>query len=97
MMVHHNPLTESETRHTLAHLNDSPGDLMTEDARRGMGAGVDFLEICSADAAGSHFDQQFPWPDGGHRHGLNAHIIDAAVDNGPHGFGNPVLNLGFSV
>ena len=94
-MVDDDALAAVEARDALADGDDGAGHLVAEDAGGGVGAGVDLFEVGSADAAGGDFDEQFAGADGGHGHGLDAHVVDAAVDYGAHGGGDPGGDMAF--
>lgn len=59
---------------------------VSEDARGFDGAVVDFFDVGGANAADGDFDEQFVWPNGRHRDGFDAEIVDAAINDGTHGF-----------
>ena len=79
--------------YAFAHGDDGAGHLVAEDARGGVRAVVDLLQIGSADAAGGDFDQQLAGADGRDRDGFDAHVVDAAIDHGAHGGGNPGVDM----
>ncbi len=53
--------------YALADGDDRAGHLVAEDARGGMGAGVDLFQVGPADAASGDLDEQLAGADGGHR------------------------------
>jgi hypothetical protein len=57
---------------------------MTEDAGRRVGAGVDFLQVRAADAAGMDAKEDFARTDLGHGNGFEANVIFAPVNDGAH-------------
>ena len=57
---------------------------MSEDARSGVRASGNFLEVGATNAAGVHPDQHFTGSDRRHRDSLEAYIVDASVDGGLH-------------
>ena len=61
---------------------------MSEDARGGMGAGGNLLEVGAANAAGMDADEHLSGTDLRDGDGFEADIIDAAVDGGLHGGGD---------
>ena len=61
---------------------------MAEDAWGGMRAGGNLFQVRAADAAGVHADQQLSGADLRDGNGLEADVIDAAVNRGQHGRGN---------
>ncbi len=58
---------------------------MSEDARGRVRAGGNLLEVGAADTAGVHADEELTRPDLRHGNGLQANIINAAIDGGLHG------------
>jgi hypothetical protein len=64
---------------------DRAGSLVPEDTRSGMGAGRDFLEVGTADAAGMDADQHFAGANLRDGDGFKADVVDAAVDRSLHG------------
>ena len=88
VVVDHHAIAESEPGYAQAHFDNGSSHFMAEDAGSGVGAGMDFLQIGAADAAGGNLDQQFSGADFGHRHGLHADLVHAAIDGGTHGGGN---------
>jgi hypothetical protein len=97
MMVNDNPLATVKPGYARADADNGARHFMTENAGGGVGAGVDLLQVRSADAAGGDLDQQFAGSDRGHGNRLDAHVVDAAIDYGAHGRGNPVGHVAFSV
>jgi hypothetical protein len=61
---------------------------VSEDARRGDGAVLDFFDVGGADAAHGDFDEEFVSADAGDGDVLQTQIVHAAINNGTHGFGN---------
>jgi hypothetical protein len=49
---------------------------------------LDFFDVRRADAADGDLDEQFVRADARDRHGLDAQIVHAAINDGAHGFGN---------
>src|SRR5262249_17413045 len=80
----HHAIADGEVRDAAADLNDGSGHLVSEDARRGVRAGVDLLQISTADAACVDLHEQLTYADLRHGHGLDADIVDAAIDGGGH-------------
>jgi hypothetical protein len=68
--------------------HDGAGGFVAEDARGRDGAVHDFLDIRWADAANGDFDEEFVGADARDRDGFDAHLVRAAVNGGPHGFGD---------
>jgi hypothetical protein len=91
-MKSHDALADFKARDAGADFDNGAGHLVAEDAGRGVRAGVDLLEVGAADAAGGDFDQQFAGADLGNGHHLNAHVVDAPVDDGLHGGGDLALD-----
>ena len=87
MMVQGHAVAGFERVRARADRDDGAGGFMAEDARRGDGAVVDFLDVRGADAADGDAHEQLVAADARHRHGLQAQVIGAAIDDGPHGFG----------
>ena len=88
VMEAHDAIADGEFGDACADFGDDAGHLVAEDARRGVRAHVDFLEIGAADAAGGDLDEQFAGADARNGDGLKAHVVDAAVDDGAHGGGD---------
>ena len=61
---------------------------MAEDARGRDGAVLDFFDVGGADAADGDFDEEFMGAEARDGHGLEAKVVDAAIDDGAHGFGD---------
>ena len=61
---------------------------MAENPRRWHRAVLDFFYVGGADSACGDFYQQLMLPDARDRDRLEAQIIDAAVNDGAHGFGD---------
>ncbi len=59
---------------------------MAEDARRRHGAVMDFFDVGRADAADGDLDEQFVRADARDGHGFEAQVVDAAINDGAHGF-----------
>jgi hypothetical protein len=55
----HDAVADGKFGDACADFGDHAGHLVAEDARRGVRAHVNFLEIRSADAAGGDLDEQF--------------------------------------
>ena len=64
------------------------GGFVAEDARRRHGAVLDFFDVGGADAAHGDFDEEFVGADGRDGDGFEAEVVDAAIDDGAHGFGD---------
>ena len=96
-MVDHHPLADCKPGHALAGGDDGSGHLMAEDARRGVRTKVNLLQVRPADAAGGNLNQQLSWANHRHGHRLQAQIVDAVVNDGPHGGRNIRIDPGFSV
>ena len=84
----HDAVVDFKALDALAGGGDHPGDFVAEDAGGGMGAGVDLFEVGAAHAAAVHADEDFAGADFGDGDGLNAHVIDTAVDGGAHDRGD---------
>ncbi len=96
-MEDHDAVADSVAMDALACGDDGSGHLMPEDARGGVGAGVDLLEVGAADAAGSDFDEQLAGADARDGDGLDTHVIDATIDNGAHGGRDSALHQAFRI
>ena len=48
----------------------------------------DFFDVGGADAADGDPDEQFVGAEARDRHGFEAQVVHAAVNDGPHGFGD---------
>jgi hypothetical protein len=97
MVVGHHPISTAKARYSFADSDDSSSHLMAKDAGRRMRAGMDLLQIRSADAAGGNLDENFAGADGGDRHSFDPHVVDAAIHYGPHGGRNLCLDVACSV
>src|ERR1700733_6303114 len=84
VMEDDNAVAHAEFVDALAHFCDDAGRLMTENTRRRMRARCNFLEISAADSAGVDAHQNLTPPDLGHGNFFQAHVVDAAIDGGPH-------------
>jgi hypothetical protein len=69
---------------------DDAGGFVSEDAGSGMRACGNLFEVGAANAAGMDADQHFAGADFGDGDGLDADVVDAAVDGGLHGRGDRV-------
>jgi hypothetical protein len=72
---------------------DHAGHLVAEDARGGVRAHVNFLEIRTANAAGGDLDEQLAGSDARNGDGFKTHVIDAAVNNRAHRCGDLGIDL----
>ena len=88
-MVGHDAVADGEVRNACADTGDSSGHLVAEDARAGVGAGVDLFEVGAADAAGVDSKEEFAGADLRDGDGFGLDVVDAAVDGGLHGLGYP--------
>ena len=61
---------------------------MAEDSRRRDGAVLDLFDVGGANTADGDFDEQFVPADARDGDGFEAEIIDTAIDDGAHGFGD---------
>ena len=95
MMEAHDAVADSEFGDACADLGDHSGHFMTEDARRGVRAAVDFFEIGAADAAGGDLDEQLTGADARNGDRFEAHVVDAAVNDCAHGGGDLCIDLKF--
>ena len=59
---------------------------MAEDARGRDGAVMDFLDVSRADATHGDLDEQLAGADARDRNGFEAQVVDAAINDGAHGF-----------
>ena len=71
-----------------SNLDDGAGGFVAEDARGRDGAVLDFFDVGGADAADGNLDEEFARADGGDGDGFEAEVVDAAINDGAHGFGN---------
>jgi hypothetical protein len=62
------------------------GGFVAEDARRRDGAVMDFIDVGRADAADGDLDEQLVRANARDGHGFEAQVVDAAINNGAHGF-----------
>ena len=69
-------------------LRNHAGGFVSEDARGRDGAELDFLDVGGADAAGGDADEEFAGADARDGNGFDAQVVDAAIDDGAHGFGD---------
>src|SRR5208282_2189659 len=93
MVEGHDPIANFETGNARPDGHNGASHLVTEDARGGMGAKVNLLEIRSAYATGGDLDQQLAQADARDRNGLDPHVVDAVIDHGPHGVGQFMFQL----
>ena len=61
---------------------------MAEDARGRDGAVLDFFDVGGADATDGDLDEEFMGADARDGDGFEAKVVDAAVNDGAHGFGD---------
>jgi len=92
MMLHGNAVAEAELFDAAADFGDDPRGFVSEDARRGEEAVVDFFYVGRADAADGDFDEEFAGFDFRHGDGFEPEVIDPAIDDGPHGFGHDYIS-----
>src|SRR5579871_1643369 len=97
MVKDHDAFTDFVLCDAFAHGYDHSGHLMPEDARRGVGTCMNLLEVSTADAAGRNLNEQFTATDHRHRNGFDAHVVDAAINHGPHGRRNLRFHQAFRV
>jgi hypothetical protein len=71
-----------------AQLGNHAGGFVAEDAGRRDGAVLDFFDVGGADAAGGDADEEFAGADAGDGDGFEAQVVDAAINDGAHGFGD---------
>jgi hypothetical protein len=84
MVKDHNPLANLELIDSPANgCNDACG-FMPKDARGGVGAGVDLLEIGAANTTGVNLDEDFACADFGNGNSFDAHVVDAAINSSAH-------------
>jgi hypothetical protein len=67
-----------------AYGRDDAGGFMSEDARGGVGAGSDLFQVCAANAAGVHAEEQLSRADGGDGDGFKADVVYSSVDGSQH-------------
>ena len=87
-MLDGNAVAEAEFFDAPADFGDDARGFVSEDARRGEEAVVDFFYVGRADAADGDLDEQFAGFDIRHGDGFETEVIDPAIDDGPHGFGH---------
>jgi len=61
---------------------------VAEDARGRDGAVQDFFDVGGADAADGDADEEFVRANVRDGHGFEAQVVDAAINDGAHGFGD---------
>ncbi len=61
---------------------------MAEDARRWDGSVSDFFYVGRANAADGNLDEQFVRADARNGDNFEAQVVDAAINDGAHGFGD---------
>jgi hypothetical protein len=83
-MEDHHAVPDAEVGDTCAGLDDRAGHFVSEDARGGVRAGVDLLEVSAADTTGVDLDKQFTGGDLGDGDGLDADVVYAVIDGGRH-------------
>lgn len=88
VMVQGHAIAEAEAAHSRAEFYDGARGLVAEDARRRDGAVLDFLDVGGADAAHGHAHEQLTRADARHGDGLDAEVVEAAIDHGLHRFWN---------
>ena len=71
-----------------ADLNNRAGAFVAEDARRRDSTVLDFFDIGGANTADGDLDKQFVLAEARDGNGFEAEIVDTAIDDGAHGFGN---------
>jgi hypothetical protein len=84
MVKDHDPIARLVLSHALSYRGHNAGGFVPEDARGGVRAGGNLLQVSAADAAGMHSDEQLARADGGDGHGFQADVIAAAIDSGQH-------------
>ena len=85
VVEHHDAITRLELADSLTYRCHDARCLVSEDARRGVRAAGNFLEIGSADAASVHPNQQLARTDLRHGHGFHPNVVDPAIDRRVHG------------
>ena len=68
--------------------DDGAGGFVAEDARGRDGAVLDFFDVGGADAADGDLDEEFAGGNPRDGDGFEAQVVDAAINDGAHGFGN---------
>jgi len=84
----HDAVAGTVRAYALADGGDYAGGFVAEDARGGVGAGGDFLEVGAAHTAGVDTNEYFSGADGGDRDSFEADVVLAAVHSGLHGCGD---------
>jgi hypothetical protein len=82
MVEDHNPIAGTIALNLFADCGDNARGFMSEDARSGMGAGGNFLEVCAANAAGVDTDEHLSAAGFRDRDGLHADVVHPAVHGG---------------
>jgi hypothetical protein len=77
-----------QTAKAAANFNNCAGGFVAEDARGRDGAVLDFFDFGGANAADGDFHQEFICADGRDGHGFEAEVVNAAINDGAHGFGD---------
>ena len=85
-MMQRDAVADLEIFYSRTDFYNCAGGFMAEDSRRRHGAISDFLEVGRADAAHSDLDEQFVRADARDGDGFEAQIVDAAINDGAHGF-----------
>ena len=83
----HHTIPCSEPTNLLPDRSDSSRHLMPEDPGRGMGSGVDLLQVRSADATGINPYQNLARVDLGQAYDLWCDFVRSTVHGGKHGAG----------
>jgi hypothetical protein len=77
-----------QTRDPRPQLRNYAGGFVSEDARWRHGAMLDLFDVGGADATHGDLDEQFVGADAGDGDGFEAQVVNAAIDDGAHGFGD---------
>lgn len=75
-------------RFLIANFHNRAGGFVAEDARGSNSTVLDFFDVGGADAADADFHEQFVTANARDRNGFQAEVVDAAIDDGAHGFGD---------
>jgi hypothetical protein len=86
VMVQRDAVADAEIFYARAGFDNRAGSFVAEDARRRDGAVLDFFDVGRADAADGDFHQQFIGADARDGDGFEAQVVDAAINDGAHGF-----------
>ena len=84
-MKHHDAVAGGEIRYVSTDCGHGVGSLVSENARGGMRAGSNFLQIRAADPTSLDFDQYLAGADFWNRNRFEPHVVHPAINRGEHG------------